>query len=114
MLFKALFGVYRMFIPNVAKFFSDSEKNDDWGSPLYWLIGFPFSEFLGVAALLVSFWYGLSRKKRVIESRDFKQDKNRPSSESLLETLHPDDEDFEEDDPEYAILMTNPDQKTKL
>lgn len=68
---KVLFGIYRLSIPNISKFFSESELNDDWNSPLYWIIGFSLSEFLPVTALLLSFWYGLTRRNKVIKSRRY-------------------------------------------
>ncbi len=68
---KVGFGVWRLTFDDLHAFFLKSEMNDDWGSPLYWIIGFSLSEFLPVTALLLSFWYGLTRRNKVIKSRKF-------------------------------------------
>ena len=68
---KVGFGIYRLTLTDIHSFFDQSEKNNDWNSPLYWIIGFTSSEFLPVTALLLSFWYGLTRRNKVIKSRKF-------------------------------------------
>lgn len=79
---KVLFGIYRFTIPNLGSFFADSELADDWASPLYFIIGFTISEFLPVTALLLTFWYGLTRRNKVIKSRKY----SNPQSDSYEDT----------------------------
>ena len=97
---KIIFGVYRLSIPNIGRFFSDSELNDDWKSPLYWIIGFGISEFLPVTSLLLSFWYGLTRRNKVIKSRKYSNPQSSSSErDTFWEHETSDDEDFYADNP---------------
>ena len=91
---KVGFGLYRFTIDDVTKFFNESEHNDDWNSPLYWLIGFSLSEFLPVIAILLSFWYGLTRRNKVIKSRKFS---NPQSSNSERGSFWDEENDTDED-----------------
>ena len=93
---KVLFGIYRFTIPNLSTFFYDSELADDWASPLYFIIAFSTSEFLPVTALLLTFWYGLTRRNKVIKSRKFskRHSNSIKDTDHFLETNNSDDEDF--------------------
>ena len=71
MVAKVIFGIYRFSVTSVKNFFEDSEEKDNWNSPLYFILGFVISEYLPVSSLLYTFWYGLTRRNKVIKSRKY-------------------------------------------
>ena len=100
---KVLFGIYRFTFTDLGKFFQDSEMSDDWKSPLYYIIGFSISEFLPVTALILSFWYGLFRRNKVIKSRKYSNPQSSSSGrDTFWDTATEDDEEDYTDNP-YAI-----------
>ncbi len=69
---KIFLGSMRLFIGNWTEdFLKDSEIKDDWVSPGFWIFNFVVGEFIPVSALIMSFWYGLSRRSKVIRSRKY-------------------------------------------
>eukprot|EP00347_Sterkiella_histriomuscorum_P011070 403373867 len=96
---KVLFGIYRLTIPDLGKFFRDSELNDDWNSPLYYIIGFCVSEFLPVTSLLLSFWYGLTRRNKVIKSRKYSNPQSSSGTDTFWDNEASDDEDYFSENP---------------
>lgn len=114
---KVAFGIYRLCIEDLNKFFTESELHDDWRSPLYWIIGFSLSEFLPVTALLLSFWYGLTRRNKVIRSRKYSNPQSSTSdkSSSFWDERSSMDDDFYTENPfgigkqtKITVLNTQP------
>lgn len=69
---KMLIGSFRFYMGgDINSFFLESERLDDMYSPGFWLINFIIAEFIPVSALLLSFWYGLSRRNKIIRSRKY-------------------------------------------
>ena len=69
---KISLGALGFFISNWTEdFLKDSELKDNWLSPGYWLTNFIIGEFIPVSALILSFWYGLSHRSKVIKSRKY-------------------------------------------
>ncbi|CDW80223.1 UNKNOWN [Stylonychia lemnae] len=97
---KVVFGIYRFTIPNITYFFIDSERKDDWDSPTYFILGFTISEYLPVTSLLSTFWYGLTRRNKVIKSRKY----SNPQSSEYTSSFFGDEEEDEDDD----IYSQNP------
>lgn len=74
MLFKLSDGVFRIYMgSDIEDFFKESEFHNDWKSPTYWACNFVIAQFIPVSALLLSFWYGLKRRNKVIRSRKYSQ-----------------------------------------
>lgn len=66
------FGVLRVvFTDGLDPILEQSEINNDWISPMFWMSNTLVSEFLPVIALLLSFWYGLNHRNKVIRSRKY-------------------------------------------
>ena len=80
---KMFLGAFRLYMGNwTDDFLKESEAKDDWRAPGFWLINFIIGEFIPVSALLMSFWYGLSRRSKVIRSRKYSTfEKNRDANQ---------------------------------
>ena len=93
-------GAFRLYMGNSYEaFFEKSEMNNDWVSPGFWLINFTVGEFLPISALLMSFWYGLVRRNKVIRSRKYSANhkKNNIASSAIDKSVSM-ITDFEDDD----------------
>lgn len=77
MLGKLAFGTFRIILGNdIGAFLDNSEQRDDWISPTFWSVNFCITEFAPVSAILLSFWYGLFRRNKVIRSRKYSTSNN--------------------------------------
>jgi len=78
-------GVFRLYMGDTYEsFFQKSEQNNDWVSPGFWLINFIVGEFLPISALLMSFWYGLTRRNKVIRSRKYSANNKKCNKASVV------------------------------
>eukprot|EP00347_Sterkiella_histriomuscorum_P004456 403360394 len=95
MMGKLAFGSYRIYLgSDIGNFLDQSEQRDDWISPTFWTVNFCVTEFAPVCAILLSFWYGLFRRNKVIRSRKY-------SSNNEIEQLDRSPSMFDNDDDEY-------------
>ncbi|CDW89114.1 UNKNOWN [Stylonychia lemnae] len=77
MISKLAFGAYRVYLDDfIDEFFNESEQKDNWISPTFWSVNFTVAEFVPVSALLLSFWYGLLRRNKVISNRKYSSNSN--------------------------------------
>lgn len=72
---------------------------DDWKSPLFRSVDFCVTEFMPVTALLLSFWYGLFRRNKVIRSRKYSTGGNVESLDKSPQFFDYEDAD---DDEQYS------------
>lgn len=93
---KLVFGSYRLILgSDIGEWLDQSEQRDDWVSPTFWSINFCVTEFAPVSAILLSFWYGLFRRNKVIRSRKFSNNKNIETLDKSPQFMFDHDEDDE-------------------
>lgn len=112
MLGKLGFGAYRVVLGSqINEFLEESEIRDDWISPTFWSLNFTITELAPVSALILSFWYGLMRRNKVIRSRKYStaasNAQSLDKSPNLLITEANDDDEFHGYNPFGIATMSN-------